>query len=113
MQIYFKRTGGFMGQSITRVVDTAVLPNETAVNLQALVHQADFFDLPTDANSPNTDLQNDGQFEYTLLINDGKSEHHKIKRCDDTVSDTLWPLLRELTTLARTEHSHPIEDFPN
>lgn len=109
MQIYFKRTGGFMGQSIMRVVDTAVLPDETAVTLQTLVHQADFFALPTEAAAP----PNGDRFEYTLLIDDGNVQQHTVKRCDDTVSDTLWPLLRELTTLARTEHSRPIEDFPN
>ena len=98
-----------MGQSITRVVDTTVLPDETAVNLQTLVHQADFFDLPTEVSIP----QNGDQFEYTLLIDDGDVQPHTVKRYDDTVSETLWPLLRELTTLARTEHSRPIEDFPN
>mgnify|MGYP001066760888 CR=1 FL=1 len=109
MQIYFKRTGGFMGQPIMRVVDTTVLPDETAVTLQTLVHQADFFELPTEAIAP----PNGDQFEYTLLIDDGSVHHHTVKRCDGSVSDKLWPLLRELTTLARTEHSRPIEDFPN
>jgi len=109
MQIYFKRTGGFMGQPIMRLVDTTALPDETAVTLQTLVHQADFFELPTETAVP----PNGDQFEYTLRIDDGKIQHHTVKRCDETVSDTLWPLLRELTTLARTEHSYPIEDFPN
>ena len=114
MQIYFQRTGGFMGQSITRVVDTAVLPDEKAADLQTLVRQADFFDLPTDATLSQPVFQNSDQFEYTLLIDDsGIHRRHTVKRCDDTVSDALWPLLRELTTLARSEHSRSIDSLPN
>ena len=115
MQIYFKRTGGFMGLPITRLVDTAVLPTKEETTIRMLINQADFFDLPTDAAVlsqpafPNSD-----QFEYTLLIDDGNTRRrHTVKRCDDTVSDKLWPLLRELTTLARTEHSRSIDSLPN
>lgn len=114
MQIYFQRTGGFMGQSITRVVDTAVLPTERAATLQTLVRQADFFDLPTDTTLSQPAFQNGDQFEYTLLIDDSNiHRRHTIKRCDDTVSDELWPLVRELTTLARSEHSRSIDSLPN
>ncbi len=114
MQIYFQRTGGFMGQSITRLVDTAVLPDEKAENLQTLVQQADFFGLPTDKTLPQPAFQNGDQFEYTLLIDDDHiHRRHTVKRCDDTVSDELWPLLRELTTLARSKDSQSIDHLPN
>ena len=114
MQIYFKRTGGFMGQSIMRLVDTAVLPDEKAANLQSLVQQADFFDLPTNATLSSSGFQNRGQFEYTLLIDDRNIQRrHTVKRCDDTLSDELWPLVRELTLLARSEHSQTIDSLPN
>ena len=103
-----------MGQSITRVVDTAVLPTERAATLQTLVRQADFFDLPTDTTLSQPAFQNGDQFEYTLLIDDSNiHRRHTIKRCDDTVSDELWPLVRELTTLARSEHSRSIDSLPN
>jgi len=114
MEIYFKRTGGFMGQSITRLVDTAVLSDEKADVLQTLIQQADFFDLPTDATLAQPAFQNSDQFEYTLLIDDSSiHRRHTVKRCDDTVSDALWPLLRELTTLAHSEHSRSIDNLPN
>ena len=115
MQIYFKRTGGFMGQSITRLVDTAVLPTKEAATIQTLINQADFFDLPTETATLSPPVfPNSDQFEYTLLIDDGSTHRrHTVKRCDDTVSDELWPLLRELTTLARSEHSRSIDNLPN
>ncbi len=110
MEIYFKRTGGFMGRSITKMVDTAVLPDEDAVALQTLVHQADFFDLPMEtAVSPQVAV---GQFEYTLLIDDGKTHRHRIKREDSAISPTLWPLVRELTTLSRSEYGSSCDNIP-
>ncbi len=109
MEIYFKRTGGFMGRSIMGMVDTAVLPNEEAAALRTLVTQADFFELPSETAVSSSMAD---QFEYTVLIDDGKTHRHGIKRGDSTISSTLWPLMRELTTLMHSEYGRAIDDIP-
>ncbi len=109
MEIYFKRTGGFMGRSIMRMVDTAVLPHEKATALRTLVTQADFFELPSETAVSSSIAD---QFEYTVLIDDGKTHRHRIKRGDSTIPSTLWPLMRELTTLTHSEYGRAIDDIP-
>ena len=46
MKIYFERSGGFLGRSVSTFVDTNQIPPEQALNLLVKVEDAEFFDLP-------------------------------------------------------------------
>lgn len=102
MRIYFERTGGFTGMSLRTAVDTAALPEEDARSLLQLVDETQFFELPAE-------LDGDGgvdAFNYTLTV-ETDDRRHTVHTSEMDAPDTLQPLLRRLTVLART---HPQTD---
>jgi hypothetical protein len=98
MRIHFERTGGFAGMRIAATVDTESLPPEEARELHQLVADASFFDLPPVMTAPTPGAD---QFQYKLTV-EAKGRQHTVEVGDATVVETLWPLLRRLTVLARS-----------
>ena len=101
MRIYFERTGGFMGLRVSGTVDTDTLPDKEAVDLQEMIKAASFFELPETLSSSGAapDL-----FQYKLMVED-QGRQHTIETSDAAAPDTLRPLLRRLTVLARSSSS--------
>ena len=99
MRIYFERTGGFMGLSLQTAVDTAVLSEEDAHHLQQMIDETHFFDLPEELDGTG----GVDAFNYTLTV-ETEERRHTVHTNDESAPDTLQPLLRRLTMLAR---SHP------
>ena len=98
MLIHFERTGGFAGMVITGTVDTAQLPVEEASDLYRLVDESDFFNLPQTLIEPTTAAD---QLQYRVAVErDGRA--HTVETTDDAAPETLQPLLRRLTVLARS-----------
>ncbi len=98
MRIYFERTGGFAGMQVVTTVDTESLPSEEAHDLYQMVDKASFFDLP---EVIATSTSGADQFQYKLTV-EAEKQQHTVKTGDATAPDELWPLLRHLTTLARS-----------
>jgi hypothetical protein len=89
---------------VAAVIDTTSLSPEEAQDLQGLVDAAQFFDLPSHIASPAPAVD---QFEYKLAVRTSSPEagerQHAVRVGDAAVPETLQPLLRRLTVLARTQ----------
>ncbi len=94
--INFRRTGGAMGREITCDVDLARLPGPEAQRLQSLLTDSDFFEVP---DAKNLTVRPD-EYEYTLTVAAGNSMH-TAHVTDTSMPDSLRPLVRELTGLAK------------
>jgi hypothetical protein len=101
MKIQFERSGGFMGLPLKTTLDTAALPDEEAQTLQQMLSEAQFFELPPAAEDmPDDAPAGADQMTYTVTVIDDQ-EAHTVCVTDMATPDTLRPLLRHLTLLAR------------
>ncbi|MCL4250555.1 MAG: hypothetical protein KJ065_20560 [Anaerolineae bacterium] len=98
MKIAFERSGGFAGLRITVTIDTDTLPPHEAAQLESLVEDAKFFDLPARLRSSTGGAD---QFQYVVTVADGE-RRHTVRTTDSAAPETLQPLLRRLVILART-----------
>ena len=98
MRIQFERSGGFAGMRLTATIDTDTLAPDEARVLQALMDTAWFFDLPAVIASPTPGAD---QFQYRLTV-EADERRHTVEVGEAAAPDTLQPLLRKLTTLARS-----------
>jgi hypothetical protein len=98
MRIQFERTGGFAGMRVAATIDTDSLEPEAGRELQALVEAAKFFDLP--AKAAASDAGTD-QFHYTITV-EAEGRQHRVEASDPSIPESLQPLLRRLTVLARS-----------
>lgn len=97
MRMTFERTGGFAGITLTKVFDTADLPENEANQLRQLVDAANFFRLPKTitSNSKQPD-----RFQYQLKVEDN-GKQHTVEVSEQAAPGTLRPLLDWLMTAAR------------
>ncbi len=97
MRIEFKRSGGFMGLSLSTTVDTDSLAVQEADDLKRLVEAAGFFTLPATLKS----TKGADQFTYRLTIESG-DQRHTVEVSDSVAPESLRPLLQRLTSMARS-----------
>ncbi len=101
MKIYFERSGGFMGRSVSTIVDTNELPPEEALKLLEILDDADFFSLPEE---PAGDLESApgaaDQFCYKVTV-EVAGVQRTVETSDIEAPPQLQPLFQELTQLAR------------
>lgn len=98
MKIYFERSGGFMGTTVSTFIDTGELPPEEAARLLELIQDVDFFTLD------ETELESvpsmTDQYVYTVTAEVAGVEH-TVCLHEGSAPDELQPLLRQLTIIAR------------
>ena len=92
MKISYRRTGGFAGMVMSFDIDTESLTAEEAEEIQELVDDADFFELPKIIPSTAAGVD---RFQYKLTI------EHTIEVGEAAVPETLEPLLDKLRVLSR------------
>ncbi len=100
MKIYFERSGGFVGQQVSAVVDTNQLPPEDALSLLNKVDNADFFCLPENANEGLESHMGVDRLCYKVTV-EVAGVQHTVETSEESAPEELQPLLRELTTIAR------------
>ncbi len=96
MQIYFERSGGFMGLYLKTVVDTADFPAEEAQTWEQAFDDAGFFALPSDL-----ELENRADYMIYKITVVTSDQAHTALCTDDSAPEELRPLLRQLTLMAR------------
>ncbi len=97
MQITFERTGGVAGARLkTRLDDSLLSPSEMQ-QLQSLIEESGFFDLPAVIASavPRPDA-----FHYRLTIQD-EQQQHTVVVSEPNVPARLQPLLQFLARASR------------
>jgi Emfourin len=96
-QISFERSGGFMGRKVSLQLSLEELPASQSETLQRLLDEADFFNLPENLiTSPLPD-----EFVYTITVEAG-TRKRTIRVSDTSASESLRPLLEELSRRARS-----------
>lgn len=96
-KIYFERSGGFMGRTVSLELDLKDLPDDQAKVLEELLDEANFFELPENL----TEKPVPDSFTYTITVNAGFMKKHSVHVGDASAPDDLRPLLEELSRRAR------------
>jgi len=98
MQIFFERSGGFMGLRLETAVDTAELAAEEAQEWERVLDVAEFFDLPS-----NLAAQSEAdRLIYKIKVVTIEQEHTAMFTDEDAPQE-LQPFLHKLTLLARQQ----------
>lgn len=92
MRVFFERTGGFAGIRMTKTIDIDTLPKSERNQLQLLIEAADFFKLPENITSANSQPD---CFHYTITVEKGQQQH-TVRVSEQAVPDTLRPFLEWL-----------------
>lgn len=100
MKVYFERSGGFVGRTITLCVDTKELPPEKALRLLELVEDTDFFALPEPEVSGQESMPMPDQICYRVTV-EVAGVQQTIETPDPSVPPGLEPLIDELSRWAR------------
>jgi hypothetical protein len=93
MEIYFEESGGLTGISKKISINSDSLCHEEASELQRLIDNANFFDLPSELASP---LQGADYLEYKITIENNDNKKHSITTTDLTMPSKVSPLIRYL-----------------
>jgi hypothetical protein len=97
-RIYFERTGGFAGLSLSTSVDTQSLDELEATRLEEEIEQANFFHLPARLQTSEGGAD---RFEYHIAVDQGIRKH-TIEAGEASLPDELRPLVEHLELLMRT-----------
>ncbi len=98
MRVEFVRSGGFAGLRMVASVDTQTLPQDQAHEVELLVVNSGFFDLPEQIQ---TQASGADRFQFRVLVTDG-NRSHSVTVGEAAVPKNLRPLLDYMTELART-----------
>lgn len=101
MKIYFERTGGFTGRSVSTIVDTNRIPPEQALSFLEKVDNSDFFCLPESVTGGPESFTGADRLCYKVTV-EVAGVKHTVETSDETVPQELEPLLRELNQYAHS-----------
>ncbi len=97
MRVEYERTGGFAGMRIAASFDLAELQPAEAAETRQLIESAGFRDLPEDI-SDGAAIPD--QFTHKITIT-GDTWKHTVVTTDNSMPDSLQPLVEKLNLLAR------------
>lgn len=97
MRMMIERTGGFAGMTTKKSVDTATLPANKASQLRQLLEAANFFRLPANIASDNSQPD---RFQYQLTVEDADKQH-KVNVSEQAIPGTLRPLIEWIMAAGR------------
>ncbi len=104
MRVYYERTGGFAGIRRTTSLDTRELSGQQARELQRLVEEANFFELPREVYPEGPQAVD--RFHYKLTVTTGELRH-TVEMEEDVVPEGLRPLIRWLTATSGDRPTKP------
>jgi hypothetical protein len=99
MKIKFERSGGITGMISNFSADTTSFSPSEADQIQQLINDSRFFDLPEESAPPPKGAAD--YFEYVITIEKERGQSHTIKTTDITMPPTLKPVINFLTNKQR------------
>jgi hypothetical protein len=93
MKVYLERSGGFAGMVTSASLDTQTLPPNEAHEIQNLIENSYFFELPS--NPPQSSKTKKGAadyFTYKITVQDDKREH-LVQLNDINMEPNIKPLV--------------------
>jgi len=100
MKIFFEQSGGVAGIANNISIDSNSLDHQEASELQHLVDNSNFFDLPSESTAQ---LRGADYLEYKITIETNDNKKHSIKTTDLTIPPNVAPLIRYLRRKAVRE----------
>lgn len=97
MKVYFERSGGFVGRTISVCVDTKELPPEEALKLLQLIEDTDFFTLPEPGAMESAVIPDQMCYRVTVEV---AGVQQTIETPDPNDPPGIEPLIEELTRWA-------------
>ncbi len=85
-----------MGREVETDIDLNQMPNDEAQELQNLILESNFFNIPQNLIEP---AKHD-EYEYTVTVDAGNS-HHTVQTSDSGAPESMRPLLEKLSNLAK------------
>ena len=101
MKIYFERSGGLAGMRIVATLDTDTLPSDEVHQIQAMVDNAKFFDLPSKSPKPKKGAD---YFQYKITV-ETEGRKHTVETNDVAIKPTLRPFVDFLVKKARKKQT--------
>ncbi len=93
MRVTFQRTGGFAGRKVQTDIDTALLTEAEAGQLERLIERSRFFQLPESLQPPTPKPD---RFCYIITVQTAKTSH-TVQASEEAVPREMRPLLEWLT----------------
>jgi hypothetical protein len=103
MRIIFERSGGFAGLTLTGELDTASLPPDEAHDVQKMVEEAGFFNLPATIPAPTRGAD---AFQYVVTV-EAEGKRHTVRTRDTAIPNALLPFIEYLTKVAKEKRRRP------
>lgn len=102
MRIHFKQSGGLAGIDNDISINGNSLQPDEESELQRLIDNAKFFDLPS---QPELPLRGADYFEYKITIETNDNKKHSIKTTDLSMPPNVGPLIVYLRQKALKKRS--------
>ena len=105
MKVYLERSGGFAGMVTTTSVDTQTLSPNEAHEIQKLMENSHFFELPS--QPPQSSKAKKGAadyFTYKITVQDSKRQH-SVQFNDINMQPKLRPLIDLLVKHSQKQKS--------
>ena len=103
MNIFFERSGGFAGLTLSNTIHVDELPETDAEKLKVLIDESGFASLPekieSERNAPD-------QFTYTIKV-ESREWTHTVITGDASAPNEILPLLDALNEISRTHRKNP------
>jgi hypothetical protein len=93
MKIYFEQSGGLTGIDSNVSIDSDLLQPEEKSELQHLIDNTKFFDLPSQPSAPSSGAD---YLEYKITIETNDNMKCSFNTTDLTMPSTVGPLIRYL-----------------
>jgi hypothetical protein len=94
MRLKLIRTGGYSKEPTKTVdIDTSKLSSWMREDIESLVRDSNFFDLPS--SMPKTDWKSD-IFEYMITVIDDKDRFHSVETSESNAPKELIKLIRRI-----------------
>jgi hypothetical protein len=94
MKIYFERSGGFAGMVTSITVDTKMLRPEEAREIQKLIEEAHFFNLPSKLPQQPSKIKGAADYYvYKITIQQNNEIRHSVQCTDLNLQSNLKSLI--------------------
>ncbi|MGI0010998.1 MAG: protealysin inhibitor emfourin [Nitrosopumilaceae archaeon] len=100
MKIHFERSGGFAGIRTELTLDTDSLPTTEAHNLQRMVENSKFFDIPAKLLQPTKGAD---YFQYKITV-EKDGQKHTVEAAELTMKPELKPFVDFLSRALMKKH---------
>jgi hypothetical protein len=98
MKIHFRRTGGFGGMILSNDLQIEELSDDDAQELISRMEDADFFNLPERMQASGRGVD---RFQYQITA-ETEQASHSVSVDESAMPESLEPLIKKLTRLARS-----------